>query len=104
ELQKEVWGFENRDLIPLVQLVAANQAGGMVIGAFDGDTLVGFAYGFLGCVAGSLALHSEMLAVKPGYRNLGIGYKLKLAQRERALAQGIIRRITWTFDPLQSLN
>ena len=103
ELQKEVWGFEDRDLIPLVQLVSANEVGGMVLGAFDGDTLVGFAYGFLGCVAGSLVLHSEMTAVKPAYRNLGIGYKLKLAQRERVLAQGITR-ITWTFDPLQTLN
>ena len=44
-----------------------------------------------------------MLAVRPSYRNFNLGYKLKLAQRERVLAQGI-NRITWTFDPLQSLN
>jgi len=104
ELQKEVWGFKDRDLIPLLQLAAAHQVGGTVIGAFDGDTLVGFVYGFLGYAARSLVLHSEMLAVKPAYRNLGIGYKLKLAQRTQTLAQGITRRITWTFDPLQSRN
>src|SRR5436853_2757225 len=44
-----------------------------------------------------------MLSVKSAYRNFNLGYKLKLAQRERVLAQGI-DRITWTFDPLQSLN
>ena len=44
-----------------------------------------------------------MLAVKPEYRNGDVGYKLKLAQRERVLAQGLTR-ITWTFDPLQSVN
>ena len=104
ELQKEVWGFDNRDLIPIVQLVSATQVGGVAIGAFDGDTLVGFVYGFLGSVAGSLVLHSEMLAVRSGYRNLGIGYKLKVAQREQVLSQGITHRITWTFDPLQCRN
>jgi predicted GNAT superfamily acetyltransferase len=44
-----------------------------------------------------------MLAVKPAYRNHKLGFKLKLAQRERVLTQGV-KRITWTFDPLQSLN
>ena len=44
-----------------------------------------------------------MLAVTPSHRNLNLGYRLKLAQRDRALAQGI-DRMTWTFDPLQSLN
>jgi predicted GNAT superfamily acetyltransferase len=44
-----------------------------------------------------------MLAVKSGYRNYHLGQKLKLAQRERVLAQGI-NIMTWTFDPLQSPN
>jgi predicted GNAT superfamily acetyltransferase len=44
-----------------------------------------------------------MLAVRNEYRSHGIGYKLKLAQRERALEKGI-ERITWTFDPLQLVN
>jgi predicted GNAT superfamily acetyltransferase len=50
-----------------------------------------------------MAHHSHMLAVKNAYRNFNLGYKLKLAQREEVLAQGI-NLITWTFDPLQSLN
>ena len=62
-----------------------------------------FAYSFVGRENERMVHHSHMLAVTPSYRNFNLGYKLKLAQRERALAQGITR-ITWTFDPLQSLN
>jgi len=103
ELQKEVWGISDRDLVPLTQLAAAKEVGGVLIGAFDGAVMVGFAYGFIGHEGGRPVLHSHMLAVKPAYRNLDLGYQLKLAQRERALAQGLTR-MTWTFDPLQSLN
>jgi predicted GNAT superfamily acetyltransferase len=103
DLQKEVWGLDERDIVPITQLVAATEVGGILIGAFDENTLIGFVYGFWGSESGHLVVHSHMLAVKSAYRNLDVGYKLKLAQRERALAQGITR-ITWTFDPLQSLN
>lgn len=103
ELQKNVWGFADLDVVPVTQLVAAVNAGGVVIGAFDGDTLAGFAYGFAGLEHGTLTHHSHMLAVNRDYRNLGVGYRLKLAQRDFALAQGIAE-MTWTFDPLQGLN
>jgi predicted GNAT superfamily acetyltransferase len=103
ELQKEVWGISDRDITPLTQLVAAREAGGILIGAFDGAVLAGFAYGFIGYEEGEMTLHSHMLAVKPAYRNRDLGYRLKLAQREQALERGI-KRMTWTFDPLQSLN
>ena len=103
ELQKEVWGVPDLDVVPLSQLVAAKAAGGVLLGAYDGDTLVGFIYGFPSFEEGRLAHHSHMLAVKDAYRNFNLGQKLKLAQRERVLAQGITL-MTWTFDPLQSLN
>ena len=83
--------------------MAAKEAGGVLIGAFDGDTLVGFVYGFPSFEHGQLAHHSHMLAVKPAYRNFDLGRRLKLAQREHVMAQGI-ELISWTFDPLQSLN
>ena len=102
-LQKEVWGLPDLDVVPLTQLVAAKASGGLVIGAFDQDTLAGFAYGFAGYEDGRVTHHSHMLAVRPEYRSFNIGYLLKLAQRERVLEQGI-ERMTWTFDPLQSLN
>lgn len=103
ELQKEVWGLPDLDVVPVTQMVAAKASGGVVIGAFDRDTLAGFAYGFAGYEEGQVTHHSHMLAVRPGYRGVNIGYLLKLAQRKKVLEQGI-ERMTWTFDPLQSLN
>jgi chorismate synthase len=103
ELQKEVWGIPDLDVVPLTHLVAAREAGGVLIGAFAGDALVGFVYGFPSFERGRLAHHSHMLAVKPEYRNFDLGRRLKFAQREHVLAQGI-DLISWTFDPLQSLN
>ncbi len=103
ELQKEVWGIPDLDVVPLTHLVAAKEAGGTLIGAYDDETLVGFVYGFPSFEQGRPAHHSHMLAVKSDYRNHDLGRRLKLAQREQVLAHGI-ELITWTFDPLQSLN
>jgi predicted GNAT superfamily acetyltransferase len=47
--------------------------------------------------------YSHMLAVRPESRNGGIGHRLKLEQRSRALRLGV-PLITWTYDPLQSRN
>ena len=102
-LQKEVWACDDRDLVPLTLMVATRELGATLVGAFDGPLLVGFAYSFVGREDERSVHHSHMLAVSPTYRNLNLGYRLKLAQRDRALAQGITR-MTWTFDPLQSLN
>jgi len=102
-LQKEVWGCDDLDVVPLTMLVASREVGATLIGAYDGASLVGFVYGFAGYENGRVTHHSHMLAVNPSYRNHKLGFKLKLAQRERVLTQGV-KRITWTFDPLQSLN
>jgi predicted GNAT superfamily acetyltransferase len=103
ELQKEVWGCDYRDIVPLTLLAATREIGAILVGAFEGTSLVGFAYSFVGREHERTVQHSHMLAVKQAYRNANLGYKLKLAQRERSLAQRI-NRMTWTFDPLQSLN
>lgn len=103
QMQKEVWGIPDLDVVPLSHLVAAKAAGGVLLGAFDGETLIGFVYGFVSHEYGMIAHHSHMLAVNPAYRNFNLGYKLKLAQREHVLMQGI-NLMSWTFDPLQSLN
>jgi predicted GNAT superfamily acetyltransferase len=103
EIQKEVWGFSDLDIVPAATLIATQWAGGMALGAFEGGRMVGFAYGFPAHEQGRLSIHSHMLAVRAEYRNLQIGFLLKLAQRARALEMGVTE-ITWTFDPLQSLN
>lgn len=103
ELQKEVWGIPDIEVVPNSQLVAAVNAGGSLLGAFENENLIGFAYGFVSYEKGQPAHHSHMLAVKPEYRNYKLGEKLKKAQREFVLQQGI-SMMSWTFDPLQSLN
>jgi predicted GNAT superfamily acetyltransferase len=103
ELQKEIWEFEERDIVPLSQMIAAKETGAILLGAFDRSTMVGFVYGFVGYEHRCVVIHSHMLAVKENFRGENLGFLLKLAQREQALAQGI-KVITWTFDPLQSLN
>jgi predicted GNAT superfamily acetyltransferase len=102
-VEREVWELADRDVMPLALMIASKEAGSVWVGAFDGPRLAGFVFGFLGMEAGHVTLHSHMLAVRERYRDLDLGYKLKLAQRERALAMRI-PEITWTFDPLQSRN
>jgi len=103
ELQKEVWGVADREVFPALALVPMIEVGGVLIGAFDKEDMVGFVFGFPGLENGRLILHSDMLAVRSAYRRHGLGSQLKLAQRERALANGF-DTITWTFDPLQARN
>lgn len=103
EIEKEVWAADDRDAIPVLLLIAAREAGSILVGAFEGEKLIGFAFGFPALEHGHVSIHSHMAAVLPQYRNLNLGYKLKLAQRERALAMRL-EEITWTFDPLQARN
>ena len=102
-VEREVWGLIDRDVTPMTLLIACKAAGAMLIGAFDGDSLVGFAFGFPALEERKVSIHSHMLAVLADYRDLDLGFKLKAAQRERALNKGITE-MTWTFDPLQSRN
>src|SRR3974377_222595 len=103
DLEFEVWGFGERDVVPSQMYVVAAKTGGQVIGAFTGNKLAGFALAYPGIRDGRSYLHSHMVAVSPEFRDLGIGRGLKLAQREDALARGI-SLIEWTFDPLQCRN
>ena len=102
-LQKEVWGFADNELVPLRIFSLAPKIGGQVICAWDGTTLVGFAFSIPGIRNRQTYLHSHMLAVKADYRNSGLGRKLKLFQREDAIAHGY-ELIEWTFDPLEIKN
>ena len=102
-LQKEVWGVEDVDVYPALAFRPQVAVGAVLVGAFYEDRMVGFVFGFPGVVNGETILHSDMLGVLPEFRRYGLGYLLKLAQREHALQAGY-RRITWTFDPLQLRN
>jgi predicted GNAT superfamily acetyltransferase len=104
QLQKVIWGFDDIDLLPLRFFVVASRVGGQVLGAFDGGAMIAFCLGIPGIKpSGHAYLHSHMLGVLPQYHNLGIGRRLKLRQREDALARSI-PLIEWTFDPLELKN
>jgi predicted GNAT superfamily acetyltransferase len=102
-LQKEVWNFSDAELVPLRMFVVADKVGGQVMGAFDGEVMVGFALSVPGTRSGHVYLHSHMLAVRKDQRNGGLGRRLKLLQREDAMSRGI-ELIEWTFDPLEIKN
>jgi predicted GNAT superfamily acetyltransferase len=103
-LQIATWGYDEMDVIPRRMFTVAQRIGGQVMGAFAPDeTLAGFAMSIPGIRDGAPYLHSHMLAVRPDFRNAGVGRRLKLAQREDALKRGI-RLMEWTFDPLEIKN
>ena len=110
-LQKEVWKFSDADLVPVRMFVVASKIGGHVIGAFvpkedercEEKELIAFALAIPGMRNGYCYLHSHMLAVRQRYRNGGLGRRMKLYQREDALARGF-ELMEWTFDPLEIKN
>ena len=102
-LQQSVWQFSDADTIPLRMFVVAEKIGGQIIGAFDGKQLVGFSLSLPAVRKGKSYLHSHMLAVSDQHRNAGLGRKMKLFQREDAIARGF-DLIEWTFDPLEIKN
>ena len=103
DLQKEVWNFTDAELVPLRLFVVAEKVGGQVIGAFEGNDLIGFALAVPGARRGHAYLHSHMLAVRASHRNSGLGRRIKLFQRDDALGRGF-ELVEWTFDPLEIKN
>jgi chorismate synthase len=104
ELESRIWGFATADdLMPLPILTVGAIRGAILVGAFDDGHLVGFVYSFPAIHRGRLSHWSHMLGVLEPYRNSGLGFRLKLAQRDRVRAMGI-DLVEWTFDPLLALN
>ena len=102
-LQQEVWGFSDAELVPLRIFSLAPKIGGQVVAAWEGEILIGYAMALPGSRNGHPYLHSHMVAVKEGHRNIGIGRRIKLFQREDAIAKGY-ELMEWTFDPLEIKN
>ncbi|MFC4424763.1 GNAT family N-acetyltransferase [Deinococcus navajonensis] len=106
DVQVAAWGYQDREVTPGTMLRISAVTGGIVLGAYpegDDEGPVGLAYGFPAREGNDWWHHSHLLAVRPEWRGSGLAVALKLAQRERALAQGV-RRMTWTFDPLVPRN
>ncbi len=111
DLQRVYWGDDLESVIPAHMLFSLANHGGHVLAAFDEARPVGVLVGFLSThneeprrpAMANLQLFSKRMVVLPEYRSQGIGYRLKLAQRDIALAEGI-RLVIWTFDPLLAPN
>lgn len=112
ELQRAAWGSAAIDIAPLHVMLTIAKNGGVVLGAFTPDQLIGFVYGFLGISdragpeapgAAKLKHTSHQMGVLPEWQSRGVGWALKVAQREAVRQQGL-RLITWTYDPLESKN
>lgn len=112
-LQQVIWDADPLTVVPAHLLITVQRHGGLVLGAFDpGGQMIGFLFGFPGRVApDNLAIQgrlewqhcSHQMGVVPQWRGRGVGYRLKLAQRDWALSQGY-ELVTWTYDPLQAPN
>lgn len=103
-LQEEVWGEGFSERVPVAILRVARRLGGIAAGAYDGEgCLCGFVFGMTGIEDGIPVHWSDMLAVRVGHRDRGLGTLLKRYQREELLERGV-ERTYWTFDPLQSKN
>ena len=104
DIQREIWGFADLELLPVRLFVVAAKVGGHVFGAFHGSRMVAFLLAIPGLKgSGKYYLHSHMLGVLKEYNDLGIGRMLKLRQREDAISRGI-ELVEWTFDPLELKN
>ncbi|MCB0191382.1 MAG: hypothetical protein KDJ65_05510 [Anaerolineae bacterium] len=103
QLQRQVWG-EGSGEVPFHLLLTVAKEGGVVLLALDQNRPVGFAFGFPALTKdGRLKIASHQAGVLPELHDQGLGYQIKLAQREATLALGI-KLMTWTFDPLQGRN
>lgn len=101
ELEGKVWGMNT--VVPTHQTLTAVKNGGIIIGAFDGEQLIGFSYGFAGFQNGRSYFCSHMLGIDEAYRSQGIGEMLKQKQRDIAIEKGY-SMMKWTYDPLETRN
>lgn len=104
EIQEVVWGFSDRDKVPPRLFTVATMIGGLALGAFRGERMVGFSLGMPGKSRdGEVFLHSHMTGVLAELQGQGLGARIKMRQREEAMALGF-EKIHWTFDPLEIRN
>ena len=107
DLQRIVWPGSETDIVPAHVFITAIHNGGLVIGAFDHNQLIGFVFGFPGLEStpdGPRPKHcSHMMGIHPEYRDSGVGFALKRAQWQMVRHQGL-DHVTWTYDPLLSRN
>ena len=98
--ERKIWGVVD-EVVSVNMLVACLEEGGVAIGAFVGEQVVGTVFGFR--THEERVLHSHYMAVDPEYRRHGLGEQLKRRQAEWCVDNGVTA-MRWTFDPLQLAN
>jgi predicted GNAT superfamily acetyltransferase len=102
-LQREVFALPEIEISPVRHFIVTRNAGGFTLGAFAGGGLIGFVLSIPAYLRGERAFYSHMTAVRQSFQGTGIGARLKWAQRERALAEGV-KLVKWTFEPVKARN
>lgn len=103
DLQREVFALPEIEISPLRHFVVTKNAGGFILGAFSDGELIGFVLSVPAFLRGAKAFYSHMTAVRAAFQSYGIGARLKWAQRDRALAEGV-KFVKWTFEPWKARN
>ena len=103
DLQREVFQLPEIEISPVRHFVVTKNAGGFILGAYDGEMLVGFVLSVPAFLRGEKAFYSHMTAVKASHQSYGIGGRLKWAQRTRSLELGV-KYVKWTFEPWKARN
>jgi predicted GNAT superfamily acetyltransferase len=106
-IHRVVWPGSETDVVPAHLLITVVHNGGLVLGAFVDEKLVGYVFGFPGLEFtpdGPRPKHcSHEAGVLPEHRDSGIGFALKRAQWQMVRHQSL-DHITWTYDPMLSRN
>lgn len=98
-LQRAVLGSET---LPAELLVALARNGGFVgVARTEAGEVVGMACGFLGIYDFHFRHHAHALAIHPAHRSGEVALRLREAQRDHCLDQGI-EIMTWLADPLDA--
>lgn len=103
DLQREVFALPEIEISPVRHFIVTKNAGGFILGAYNGEELVGFVLSVPAFLRGEKAFYSHMTAVKAKFQSYGIGRRLKWAQRDRALELGV-KFVKWTFEPWKARN
>ncbi len=103
DLQKIIWDMPDVLVIPYITLLTTQKNGGLVLGAYDGQEMIGFVCGALARWGERFGLYSQRMGVMPAYRRQRVAYQLKAAQRQWTLSEGY-ELIIWTYDPLEGAN
>lgn len=99
-VEEKIW---KQPPMPTHQTFTVAQNGGIILGAYKNKQMIGFVYSFPGFDGSKSYIHSHMLGVLPEHRRGGLGEQLKRKQAKVAKKLGY-HIMTWTFDPLESIN